>query len=40
MIFADEYIGRARKKQPDWFIDAADVLTPFLYNKAKTRQKY
>ena len=32
---ADEFIGRARKKQLDWFIDATDVLTPLLDNKAK-----
>ena len=26
MTSAEEIIGRARKKQPDWFIDATDIL--------------
>jgi len=40
MTSADECIGHVRKKQPDWFIDATDLLTPLLDNKAKARQKY
>ena len=40
MTSADECIGCARKKQPDWFIDATDVLTPLLDNKANACQKY
>ena len=32
--------GRARKKQPDWFTDAIDKLTPLLDDKAKARQRY
>ena len=40
MTSADECIGRARKKQPDWFINATDVLTPLLNSKAKACQKY
>ena len=37
MISADECNGHARKKQ---FINATDVLTPLLDNKAKAHQKY
>jgi len=37
---ADESFGRARKKQPDWFIDATDVLAPLMDNKARARQRY
>ena len=40
MTSADEYIRHARKKQPDWLIDATDVLTLLLDNKAKARQRY
>ena len=35
-----EAIGRVRKKQPDWFIDATDVLAPLLDDKAKAHQRY
>ena len=37
MKSADECI---RKKQPDRFIDAADVFRSLLDNKAKARQRY
>jgi len=37
---ADESIGCARKKQPDWFIDATDVLAPLMDNKTKARQRH
>ena len=40
IMTSNECIGRARRKQPDWFIDATDVLTPLLNNKAKARQTY
>ena len=40
MTTADASVGHARKKQPDWFIDATDILTPLLDDKAKARQKY
>ena len=35
MTSAEEAIGRAMKKQPDWFIDATDVLAPLLDDKAR-----
>ena len=40
MTFANEYIGRAGKKQPDWFVDVTNVLTPLLDRKAKALQRY
>ena len=30
----------AKKKQPDWFIDATDILRPLLDDKARARQRY
>lgn len=39
MTSAEEIIRRARKKQPDWFIDATDILAPLLDNKARAHQK-
>lgn len=39
MTSAEEIIGRARKKQPDWFIDATDILAPLLDNKARAHQR-
>ena len=36
MTSAEEVIGHARKKQPDWFSDATDILTPLLDDKART----
>ena len=40
MTFAEEVIGCAKKKQPDWFIDATDVLASLLDDKARARQRY
>ena len=40
MTSADAAVGRAKKKQPDWFIDATDILTPLLDDKARARQRY
>ena len=33
-------VGYAKKKQPDWFIDATDILRPLLDDKARARQRY
>ena len=40
MTSAEEVIGHARKKQPDWFSDATDIHTPLLDDKARIRQRY
>ena len=39
-VHYDAAVGCAREKQPDWFIDATDILTPLLDDKARTRQRY
>ena len=33
-------VGYAKKKQPDWFIDATDILRPLLDDKARARYRY
>ena len=37
---AEVAVGYAKKKQPDWFIDATDILRPLLHDKARARQRY
>ena len=40
MTSAEETVGCARKKLPDWFIDATDVLAPLLDDKIRACQRY
>jgi len=35
---AEECVGRAGKKQPDWFLDAVDALMPLVAAKQSTQQ--
>ena len=35
MTSTDASVGCARKKQPDWLVDAADILMPLMDGKAK-----
>ena len=40
MICAEVAVGYAKKKQPNWFIDATNELMPLLDEKARTHQRY
>ena len=37
---AEVAVGYAKKKQPNWFTDATDILRPLLDDKARARQRY
>ena len=37
---AEECVGRAKKKQPDWFLDAASTLMPLVTSKHRAYNKF